>query len=149
MIEINNESAIDVDETLVIEACRHGVIGAFPAPNARPLEVLDAWMARIAAALVEIRRAGAFFPAAPELPLMLLFFGIAGSLGHMGFKLYATRGTAAFLKGHGIEPKLDYSYKGHWRIYVVDPWNNRLEFIEPLPEGHVQLGADAAVLGDS
>ncbi len=40
------------------------------------------------------------------------------------------------LKRHGIEPKLDYSYKGHWRIYIVDPWNNRLEFIEPIPEGH-------------
>lgn len=42
---------------LVIEACRHGVIGAFPAPNARPLEVLDAWMARITAELAETRRA--------------------------------------------------------------------------------------------
>jgi catechol 2,3-dioxygenase-like lactoylglutathione lyase family enzyme len=40
------------------------------------------------------------------------------------------------LKRHGIEPKLDYSYKGHWRIYVLDPWNNRIEFIEPLPAGH-------------
>lgn len=40
------------------------------------------------------------------------------------------------LKRHGIEPTLDYSYKGHWRIYVVDPWNNRIEFIEPLPPGH-------------
>ena len=40
------------------------------------------------------------------------------------------------LARHGIEPKLDYSYRGSWRIYVVDPWNNRIEFIEPLPEGH-------------
>ena len=27
---------------LVIAACRSGIIGSFPAPNARPLEVLDA-----------------------------------------------------------------------------------------------------------
>ena len=33
---------------LVIAACRNGVIGSFPAPNARPLEVLDAWLGRIA-----------------------------------------------------------------------------------------------------
>jgi nitronate monooxygenase len=33
---------------LVIAACRNGVIGSFPAPNARPLEVLDAWLERIA-----------------------------------------------------------------------------------------------------
>lgn len=39
------------------------------------------------------------------------------------------------LRGHGIETKLDFSYTGSWRIYIVDPWNNRLEFIEPLPAG--------------
>jgi nitronate monooxygenase len=42
---------------LVIAACRHGVIGSFPAPNARPLEVLDAWMARIAGELAAVRQA--------------------------------------------------------------------------------------------
>jgi nitronate monooxygenase len=42
---------------LVIAACRNGVIGSFPAPNARPLEVLDAWLARIAAELAEAGRA--------------------------------------------------------------------------------------------
>ncbi|HEX2326431.1 MAG TPA: VOC family protein [Chloroflexota bacterium] len=36
---------------------------------------------------------------------------------------------------HGIETRLDYSYVGCWRIYIVDPWNNRLEFISPLPPG--------------
>lgn len=36
------------------------------------------------------------------------------------------------LRRHGIETKLDYSYVGCWRIYLVDPWGNRLEFIEPL-----------------
>ncbi len=39
------------------------------------------------------------------------------------------------LRSHGIETKLDYSYSGCWRIYIVDPWNNRLEFIEKLPPG--------------
>ncbi len=29
--------------------------------------------------------------------------GIAGSLGHMGFRLYATRGTAKYLRDHGID----------------------------------------------
>ncbi|MBI3971782.1 MAG: VOC family protein [Chloroflexi bacterium] len=38
------------------------------------------------------------------------------------------------LAQHGIETKLNYSYVGCHRIYIVDPWNNRLEFIEPLPE---------------
>jgi nitronate monooxygenase len=42
---------------LVIAACRNGVIGSFPAPNARPLEVLDAWMGRVAGELADAQRA--------------------------------------------------------------------------------------------
>jgi nitronate monooxygenase len=42
---------------LVVATCRNGVIGSFPAPNARPLEVLDAWMARVAGELDAARRA--------------------------------------------------------------------------------------------
>ena len=41
---------------LVIAACSNGVIGSFPAPNARPLEVLDGWMARVAGELDAARR---------------------------------------------------------------------------------------------
>ena len=42
---------------LVIAACRSGIIGAFPAPNARPVEVLDAWMTRVARELDDAARA--------------------------------------------------------------------------------------------
>ena len=42
---------------LVIATCRNGVIGSFPAPNARPLDVLDAWMGRVARELDDARRA--------------------------------------------------------------------------------------------
>ena len=41
---------------LVIATCCNGVIGSFPAPNARPLEVLDGWMARVAGELDAARR---------------------------------------------------------------------------------------------
>ncbi len=40
---------------LVIEACRAGIIGAFPTPNARTAEELDAWMSRITIALEQAR----------------------------------------------------------------------------------------------
>jgi nitronate monooxygenase len=53
---------------LVIAACRSGVIGSFPAPNARPLEVLDAWMGRIAA---ELEAATAADPTARIAPWSL------------------------------------------------------------------------------
>ena len=42
---------------LVIATCLNGVISSFPAPNARPLEVLDGWMARVAGELEAARRA--------------------------------------------------------------------------------------------
>jgi nitronate monooxygenase len=32
---------------LVLAACRAGIVGAFPTPNARPIELLDDWMRRI------------------------------------------------------------------------------------------------------
>lgn len=32
---------------LVLAACRAGIVGAFPTPNARPIEVLEDWMQQI------------------------------------------------------------------------------------------------------
>lgn len=34
---------------LVLACCRAGIVGSFPAPNARTVEALDDWMGRIAA----------------------------------------------------------------------------------------------------
>lgn len=38
---------------LVAACCLNGVIGSFPAPNARPIEVLDEWMGKLNASLKE------------------------------------------------------------------------------------------------
>ncbi|MEH7417443.1 nitronate monooxygenase [Neobacillus drentensis] len=40
---------------LVKTCCLNGVIGSFPAPNARPIEVLDQWMGQLNAELAEAR----------------------------------------------------------------------------------------------
>lgn len=40
---------------MVLAACRAGIIGAFPTPNARPIEVLDSWMKRITEGLARAR----------------------------------------------------------------------------------------------
>lgn len=40
---------------LVKNCCLNGVIGSFPAPNARPIEVLDQWMGQLNAELAEAR----------------------------------------------------------------------------------------------
>ncbi len=49
---------------LVIAQCKAGVVGAFPALNARPPELLDTWLARITRELAEHDAAGGP-PAAP------------------------------------------------------------------------------------
>ena len=40
---------------LVLAACKAGIAGAFPTPNARPIEVLEQWMKRITEGLAEAR----------------------------------------------------------------------------------------------
>ncbi|RSD25475.1 NAD(P)H-dependent flavin oxidoreductase [Mesobacillus subterraneus] len=40
---------------LVSACCKKGVIGSFPAPNARPIEVLDEWMGRLNDELAEAK----------------------------------------------------------------------------------------------
>ncbi|MCI0600134.1 MAG: nitronate monooxygenase family protein [Beijerinckiaceae bacterium] len=50
---------------LVIAQCKNGVIGAFPALNARPQAVLGDWLARIASELAAFRRANPRAEAAP------------------------------------------------------------------------------------
>jgi len=50
---------------LVIEQCKAGIVGAMPALNARPAELLDAWLAEITEALAAHDRAHPQRPAAP------------------------------------------------------------------------------------
>ena len=40
---------------MVLAACKAGIIGAFPTPNARPIEMLDEWMEAITAGLARAR----------------------------------------------------------------------------------------------
>jgi nitronate monooxygenase len=40
---------------MVLAACKAGIIGAFPTPNARPIETLDIWMKQITEGLAQAR----------------------------------------------------------------------------------------------
>ena len=40
---------------LVLAACRAGIVGAFPTPNARPIDVLEVWMRQITEGLAQAR----------------------------------------------------------------------------------------------
>src|SRR5947207_13332782 len=50
---------------LVIAQCKAGVVGAFPALNARPPELLDEWLARIREELAAYDKAHPEAPSAP------------------------------------------------------------------------------------
>lgn len=50
---------------LVIAQCKNGVVGSFPALNARPVEVLDEWLARITEELAEHDAKNPDQPSAP------------------------------------------------------------------------------------
>lgn len=50
---------------LVIEQCKAGIVGAMPALNARPAELLDEWLAEITTELAAYNRANPDKPAAP------------------------------------------------------------------------------------
>jgi nitronate monooxygenase len=50
---------------LVIEQCKAGVVGAMPALNARPAELLDDWIAEITETLAAYNKANPDKPAAP------------------------------------------------------------------------------------
>ena len=50
---------------LVIAQCKAGIVGSFPALNARPPELLDAWLTRIRTELAEYDAAHPERPSAP------------------------------------------------------------------------------------
>jgi nitronate monooxygenase len=50
---------------LVIEQCKAGIVGSFPALNARPQEMLDEWLTRIKTELAEYSAANPDQPVAP------------------------------------------------------------------------------------
>lgn len=61
--------------------------------------------------------------------------GIAGSLAHMGFKIYATGGTARFLANHGIECKTVFKVR-EGRPDVVDLIKNgEIHLMLNTPQG--------------
>ena len=51
---------------LVIEQCKAGIVGSFPALNARPKELLDDWLIEIKEELEKYNNANPDKPAAPS-----------------------------------------------------------------------------------
>ena len=54
---------------MVLAACRAGIVGAFPTPNARPIEQLDQWMKTITEGLAAARDAQGADTVGPWSPI--------------------------------------------------------------------------------
>ena len=51
---------------------------------------------------------------------------------HIAFRVGDVSGLAAHARAAGYEVVDDDALEGHERIYIYDPFGNRLEFLRPL-----------------
>ncbi|HEY7111413.1 MAG TPA: VOC family protein [Thermoanaerobaculia bacterium] len=52
---------------------------------------------------------------------------------HPAFLVRDLRGLSERLRASGVEATQDGLMPGHERVYVTDPFGNRLELLEPIP----------------
>ena len=54
---------------------------------------------------------------------------------HVGFRVDDVMGLAARARDGGFEVVADGKLPGHVRVFIYDPFGNRLEFLRPVGEG--------------
>ncbi|MGH6957398.1 MAG: VOC family protein [Caulobacteraceae bacterium] len=80
------------------------------------------------------RRGGCWF----ESPAVKLHCGVEepfspAKKAHIAFRVDDVPGLAARARASGYEVVDDDALEGRERIYIYDPFGNRLEFLRPLP----------------
>ncbi len=58
----------------------------------------------------------------------------AARKAHVAFEVDDVAGLAERAKASGYETKTDDDLDGYERVFIYDPFGNRLEFLTPLPE---------------
>jgi nitronate monooxygenase len=128
---------------LVIAQCKAGVVGSFPALNARPKELLEEWLIRITTELAEYDRQ---HPEAPSAPFAVnqIVHKSNDRLDH-DLELCAKYKVPIIITSLGARPELNEAVHAWGGIVLHDIINNRFahKAIEKGADGLIAVAAGA------
>ena len=128
---------------LVIEQCKAGVIGSFPALNARPASQLDEWLAEITETLDAYNRANPDKPAAP-FAVNQIVHRSNDRLEH-DVEMCVKYKVPIVITSLGARPELNDAIHSYGGITLHDIINNRFahKAIEKGADGLIAVAAGA------
>lgn len=128
---------------LVIAQCKAGIVGSFPALNARPAEVLEQWLIRITEELDAYNQANPDSPAAP-FAVNQIVHGSNDRLEH-DLALCVKYKVPIVITSLGARPELNDAVHSYGGITLHDVINNRFakKAIEKGADGLIAVAAGA------
>jgi nitronate monooxygenase len=128
---------------LVIAQCKAGIVGSFPALNARPAEVLEQWLIRITTELAEYNAANPDNPAAP-FAVNQIVHASNDRLQH-DLALCVKYKVPIIITSLGARPELNDAVHSYGGITLHDIINNRFakKAIEKGADGLIAVAAGA------
>ncbi len=129
--------------TLVIEQCKAGIIGSFPALNARPESQLDEWLAEITETLAAYNKANPKQPAAPFAVNQIVHRSNT-RLEH-DIEMCVKYKVPIVITSLGARPELNDAIHSYGGITLHDVINNRFahKAIEKGADGLIAIAAGA------
>ncbi|MDT8429637.1 MAG: nitronate monooxygenase family protein [Pseudomonadales bacterium] len=128
---------------LVIAQCKAGIVGSFPALNARPAEVLEQWLIRITTELDAYNQANPDAPAAP-FAVNQIVHASNDRLQH-DLDLCVKYKVPIIITSLGARPELNEAVHSYGGITLHDVINNRFakKAIEKGADGLIAVAAGA------
>ncbi|MCW8196590.1 nitronate monooxygenase [Proteobacteria bacterium 005FR1] len=128
---------------LVIAQCKAGIVGSFPALNARPAELLEEWLKRITEELDAYNQANPDSPAAP-FAVNQIVHGSNDRLQH-DLELCVKYKVPIIITSLGARPELNEAVHSYGGITLHDVINNRFakKAIEKGADGLIAVAAGA------
>jgi nitronate monooxygenase len=128
---------------LVIAQCKAGIVGSFPALNARPAEVLEQWLIRITTELDAYNREHPDTPAAP-FAVNQIVHGSNDRLQH-DLALCVKYKVPIVITSLGARPEVNDAVHSYGGITLHDVINNRFakKAIEKGADGLIAVAAGA------
>ena len=128
---------------LVIEQCKAGVLGSFPALNARPKELLDDWLAQITEELESYKLKNPSVPVAPYAVNQIVHKSNARLDNDL--EMCVKYKVPVIITSLGARPELNEAIHSYGGIVLHDVINNRFahKAIEKGADGLVAVAAGA------